>query len=76
MEVCGVVEMDRALGEYEATELFQAKEMAWYSAQGRALEYETKEWQGKFLSSNGQRTAVGYWGDDEWFLRDPWYGVW
>ena len=41
MEVYGVVEMDRALDEYEATELFQAKEMVRYAADGRAVEYET-----------------------------------
>ena len=60
MEVYGVVEIDRALDEYEATELFQAKEMVRYSADGRAVEYETKEWQGKYLSSKERREAVGY----------------
>ena len=76
MEVYGVVEMDRALDEYEATELFQAKEIVRYSADGRAVEYETLEWQGKYLSSKKERKAEGYWGGDEWYLRDPWYEVW
>ena len=67
--------MDRALEEYEATELFQAKEMVRYAAEGRAVEYETLEWQGNYLSSRKEREVVGYWGSDEWYVRDPWYEV-
>ena len=62
--------MDRALDECDATELFQAKEMVRYAADGRAVEYGTLEWQGKYLSSRKERKAVGYWGRDEWYVRD------
>ena len=76
MEVYGVVEMDRALDEYEATELFQAREMVRYSAAGRAAEYQTLEWQGNYLRSEQRGIPVGYWGNDECYLREPGDEAW
>ena len=75
-EVYGLVEIDRALDEYEAMGLFQAKEMVRYSAAGRAAEYRTLEWQGKYLRSEERSNSVGYWGGDEWYLREPGDEAW
>ena len=52
-------------------ELFQAKEMVRYAAAGRAEEYRMLEWQGMYLESEERSNAVGYWGGDEWYLREP-----
>ena len=71
MQVHGVVEIDRALEEFNAMELFQAKEMVRYAASGRAAEYEALEWEGHYLRSEERSNAVGYWGDNEWYLREP-----
>ena len=54
-----------------AMELFQAREMERYTAAGRAEEYRVKEWMGRYLESATRSNAVGYWGGDEWYMRDP-----
>ena len=60
MQVYGVVEIDRALEEYNTMELFQAKEMVRYAATGRAVQYRVLEWQGSYLRSEERSNAVGY----------------
>ena len=70
-QLCVVAEIDQALKEYNAMELFQAKEMVRYAAAGRAEEYRVKEWMGRYLESATRSNAVGYWGGDEWYMRDP-----
>ena len=76
MQVYGVDEIDQALEEYNATELFRAKKMVRYAATGRALQYQVLEWQGMYLESEERSNAVGYWGDDEWYLREPGDEAW
>ena len=71
MHVHGVDEIDRALEEFDAMELFQAKEMVRHAASGRAAEHEALEWQGHHVMFEDRSKAAGYWGDCEWYLRGP-----
>ena len=71
MQVHGVVEIDRALEEFNAMELFQAKEMVRHAARGGAAQHEALEWQGLHYVYENRSRAVGYWGDCEWYLRGP-----
>ena len=55
----GIDEIDRALEEFNAMELFQAKEMVRHAAHGEATLYEALEWRGlQYVYEKG----VSQWG--------------
>ena len=71
MHVHGADEIDRALEEFNAMELFQAKEMVRHAAHGEATLYEALEWRGLQYVYEKRSKSVGYWGDHECYLRGP-----
>ena len=71
MHVYGADEIDRALEEFNAMELFQAKEMVRHAAHGEATLYEALEWRGLQYVLAKRSKSVGYWGDHDSYVRGP-----
>ena len=69
MHVHGADEIDRALKEYNAMELFQAKEMVRRTARGETAMYEALEWRGLQYVYAKRSKSVGYWGDHDSYVR-------
>ena len=69
MHVYGADEIDRALKEYNAMELFQAKEMVRRTARGETAMHESLEWRGLQYVLAKRSKSVGYWGDHDSYVR-------